>query len=121
MGVSQDPRAPDGTWLATASLDRTVRIWDAATGQQRAFTGHTKEVTAVVIAPDGTWLASSDNPSVRIWDASTGRQLAVLTTDRIEWIKGWRSLRTAPGSPPSPPTTGRCVSGIRIPAVLALS
>ena len=34
--------APDGTWLATASYDDTVRIWDPATGQQRAvLTGHT--------------------------------------------------------------------------------
>ena len=34
--------APDGTWLATASDDGTVRIWDPATGQQRAtLTGHT--------------------------------------------------------------------------------
>lgn len=28
--------APDGTWLATAGRDQTVRIWDAGTGQQRA-------------------------------------------------------------------------------------
>ena len=34
--------APDGTWLATASDDETVRIWDAATGRHRAtLTGHT--------------------------------------------------------------------------------
>ena len=40
--------------------DGTVRIWDPATGQQRAtLTGHTGPVTAVAIAPDGTWLASA--------------------------------------------------------------
>ena len=33
--------APDGTWLASASDDGTVRIWDPATGQLRAIlTGH---------------------------------------------------------------------------------
>ena len=37
--------APDGTWLATAGGDGTVRIWDPATGQQRAtLTGHTGPV-----------------------------------------------------------------------------
>ena len=52
--------APDGTWLASGGDDGTVRIWDPATGQQRAaLTGHTGPVTAVAIAPDGTWLASA--------------------------------------------------------------
>jgi WD40 repeat protein len=65
--------APDGTWLATTSRDRTVRIWDAATGAQRAqLHGHTHAVTGVAIAPDGTWLATtSDDQTVRIWDTAT--------------------------------------------------
>lgn len=40
--------------------DETARIWDAATGQLRAtLTGHTEEVKAVAIAPDGAWLATT--------------------------------------------------------------
>src|ERR1039458_4020071 len=73
--------APDSTWLASASWDRSVRTWDAATGQQRAtLTGHTDPVTAVAIAPDGTWLASASwDRSVRTWDPATGQQRATLT------------------------------------------
>ena len=73
--------APDGTWLASGGGDGSVRIWDPATGQQRAASPATPAaVRAVAIAPDGTWLASGgDDRSVRIWDLATGRQRAALT------------------------------------------
>jgi hypothetical protein len=75
--------APDGTRLATVDgYDGTVRIWDPATGQQRAvLTARTSPARAVAIAPDGTWLASAGggDGSVRIWDPATGQQRAVLT------------------------------------------
>jgi Novel STAND NTPase 1/WD domain, G-beta repeat len=45
---------PDGTRLATASADKTVKIWDAATGQEvHSLTGHTKSVFGVASARMG--------------------------------------------------------------------
>jgi hypothetical protein len=76
--------APDGTWLATTSYDKTVRIWDRTSGGCTAIlTGHASPVTAVAIAPDGTWLATaSDDRRVRIWDRTSGSCTAILTDHR---------------------------------------
>jgi hypothetical protein len=83
--------APDGSWLATASFDDTVRIWDAASGQERAaLTGHKYGVWAVAIAPDGTWLATGSDQTVRIWDAVTGQQRAALAANvRCGQVHSW--------------------------------
>ena len=72
--------APDSAWLATGGADGSVRIWDAATGQERmTLAGHPGEVHAVAVAPDGTWLATAaGGGSVRIWDAATGQERAAL-------------------------------------------
>jgi WD40 repeat protein len=73
--------AADGTWLATAGYDGTVRIWDPHAGQARhTLTGHTNTVQAVGVAPDGTWLATAGkDQTVRIWDPHTGQARHTLT------------------------------------------
>ena len=77
-----------------------MRIWDPATGQQRAaLTGHTDEVTAVAIAPDGTWLTTVSDRSVRIWDPATAGIKAAMRVDSpladCAWSPSGQSLAVA--------------------------
>ncbi|HWT03300.1 MAG TPA: adenylate/guanylate cyclase domain-containing protein [Pyrinomonadaceae bacterium] len=73
--------SPDGRVLATPSEDKTIRLWDAETGELlRTLRGHTDEVMTVAFDPAGQSLASgggkdSAGPSdtaIRIWDVGSG-------------------------------------------------
>ena len=62
----------DGQTLASASDDRTVRLWEVAGGQEKAtLQGYTSVVHSVSISPDGQTLASGSlDGTVWLWDMS---------------------------------------------------
>ncbi len=72
--------SPDGATLASASWDRTVRLWPLAGGAARALEGHTQNVNGVAFSPDGRTLVSVGyDLSVRIWPLSGPSSPTVVT------------------------------------------
>jgi WD40 repeat protein len=73
--------ARDGKWVMSGSLDRTLRLWELATGRCiRTFEGHTAEVLSIALSADERWALSgssegsitgSEGP-IRLWDVATG-------------------------------------------------
>jgi WD40 repeat protein len=61
--------SPRGDLLATASRDRTVRLWDVASCTEHIrLRGHTNSVNAVAFTPDGKTLVTADaDGNIRLW------------------------------------------------------
>ncbi len=76
--------SPDGTRLASAADDNTVRLWNTETGEEVAvLSGHTSWVTGVAYRPDSTEIASSSRDgTIRLWDAQTYEETATITGHR---------------------------------------
>lgn len=93
-GVSSLGWSLDGKQLASASADRTVRVWDAQTGEQLFLKQHQTSVIAVAFSLDGTRLASTSIEEsdtgrkprkylpgeLKVWDGRTGQEAFSLTT-----------------------------------------
>ncbi|KAF2400562.1 hypothetical protein EJ06DRAFT_538063 [Trichodelitschia bisporula] len=80
-------------YLASASDDSTVRLWDAGSGKTlQTLEGHSDYVRAVAFSPDGKQLASaSDDSTVRLWDAASGKALQTLEghSDAVNAVAFW--------------------------------
>ncbi|KAK4164225.1 WD40-repeat-containing domain protein [Cladorrhinum sp. PSN259] len=72
--VSQVRISPDGQWIASASADGTVKIWNASTGAiLDTLVGHMAGVSCLAWAPDSNTLATgADDKAIRLWDRITG-------------------------------------------------
>jgi WD40 repeat protein len=89
--------SPDDGWLASASYDRSVKLWETKTGRLFRMIPHTGAVDCVAFSRDGPRLATAgEDKVVRIWDPATGREVLGLRghTGRCGCVAfspdGWR-------------------------------
>ena len=76
--------SPDGSRAATGSNDRTVRVWNLATGEA-VFVSETLrgQVHDIAWSPDGRFIAAcAPGREVRLWDASTFKPAAEIVAEQ---------------------------------------
>jgi WD40 repeat protein/tRNA A-37 threonylcarbamoyl transferase component Bud32 len=85
LAVAYSPDA-DGRQIVTASADRTVKVWDAASGTELlTLSGHAAPVRSVAFFPDGHRIVTGSwDQTARVWDATTGKLLHSLRGHRKE-------------------------------------
>ena len=81
--------APTGKYIASGSVDGTVRVWDAATGEAvgSPLAGHTAPVTQVEFIDADTVVSSSNDGTTRAWDVATGTQKAEFEGDKFSFTR----------------------------------
>jgi WD40 repeat protein/serine/threonine protein kinase len=72
--------SPNGSLLASASKDGTIRLWDVHSGKElRTLPGHLLRIFRIAFSPDGTRLAAPclDN-TICLWNVATGKNVLTL-------------------------------------------
>ena len=80
--------SPDGTLLATASHDKTLKVWDLATGQEllNLYTNADQGQLGIAFSHDGTKLAApSVKGTAKVWNPATGKEPLTLS-GHTDWV-----------------------------------
>ena len=85
----------DGKQIASGSWDKTVKIWNASSGElQSTLAGHNAPVTQLEFIDADTVVSSSDDGTTRAWDVATGTQKAEFEGDKFSFTKSRAGKQT---------------------------
>ncbi len=92
--------SPDGNIIATASRDKTVKLWSKEGKEIKTLQGHQEEVNSVSFSPDGNIIASgSKDKTVKLWNKD-GQEIYTLkghqgAVNRIKFSPDGNIIATA--------------------------
>lgn len=80
--------SPDGRYFATASDDKTAKVWEVSSGKEIIRLPHDDQVTDVAFSPDGKYVATASNDkTARLWERSTAREVVRIShTDTVGFV-----------------------------------
>jgi WD40 repeat protein/tetratricopeptide (TPR) repeat protein len=85
-GINRLAFCPNSRYVASGSLDTTVRLWDVETGEAKVLEGHHDKIEDIDFSPDGRFLVSTGyDATIRIWNVETGEGFGIVSQGN-EWI-----------------------------------